>query len=124
MIAGIGIDLIEVARVEEKILKEIGFREYVFSQAEINYCISTAHPGEHYAARFAAKEAFLKALGTGWKNGISFHEIEVINNEEGKPLLHLSGNTDLIFKENKFTNIFLSISHLKSVAAAVVILEM
>ena len=76
MIFGIGIDMIEVERVEHKLTKDSGFREFVFSENEIEYCESKTHKYEHYAACFAAKEAFLKALGTGWSNGIAFNEIE------------------------------------------------
>ncbi|MBK7098524.1 MAG: 4'-phosphopantetheinyl transferase superfamily protein [Sphingobacteriales bacterium] len=64
MITGVGIDIIEVERVASKIGKEQGFREMVFSKEEIDYCESKTHKFEHYAARFAAKEAFFKALGT------------------------------------------------------------
>ena len=71
MITGVGIDLIEVERVAVKIRKEIGFRELVFSKKEIAYCEKKTNKFEHYAARFAAKEAFFKAIGTGWGTGYS-----------------------------------------------------
>jgi holo-[acyl-carrier protein] synthase len=72
MIEGLGIDIIEVKRVQKRIEAEKGFREYVFSSAEIAYCEKKTNKYEHYAARFAAKEAFLKALGTGWTSEYSF----------------------------------------------------
>ena len=85
MIAGVGTDMIEVERIAVKIAKESGFRELVFSEKEISYCETKAHKFEHYAARFAAKEAFFKALGTGWLNGTAFNEIEITNDAAGKP---------------------------------------
>ena len=93
MITGVGTDLIEVERVAGKISKEEGFRELVFSPIEIAYCESKANKYQHYAARFAAKEAFLKAIGTGWISGIAFNEIQITNDEQGKPLLTLIGGT-------------------------------
>lgn len=123
MIFGIGIDMIEVERVENKITKDSGFREFVFSENEIEYCEAKAHKYEHYAACFAAKEAFLKALGTGWTNGIAFNEIEITHEDGGKPILNLSGSTaERVSVMGKF-EISVSLSHLKNIASAVVVLE-
>ncbi|MFZ1370394.1 MAG: holo-ACP synthase, partial [Ferruginibacter sp.] len=91
MIFGIGTDLIEVERVAEKMEKKSGFKELVFSPAEIIYCETMTFKYEHYAARFAAKEAFLKAIGTGWRNGTAFNEIEIYNDEAGKPGIRFYG---------------------------------
>jgi len=85
MILGIGIDMIEVERMSEKMGRAEGFAELVFSKNEIDYCEKKKNKFEHYAARFAAKEAFYKAIGSGWKNGTSFNEIEISNDEKGKP---------------------------------------
>ncbi|MFI5158653.1 MAG: holo-ACP synthase, partial [Sphingobacteriales bacterium] len=93
MIAGLGIDIVEVERIAEKIAKDNGFRELVFSVNEIAYCESKTHKYEHFAARFAAKEAFFKALGTGWPEGTAFNEVEIVNNEHGKPQIVLLGLT-------------------------------
>ena len=123
MIFGIGIDLIEVERVAEKIGKKAGFKELVFSKSEIDYCERMTNKYEHYAARFAAKEAFFKAMGTGWRNGTAFNEIEITNNENGKPEISFSGNTAVTIAEMKLGNISVSLSHLKSTASAVVIIE-
>ena len=123
MIAGVGIDMIEVERVAEKIGKNSGFRELVFSASEIAYCEAKANKYEHYAARFAAKEAFLKAIGTGWKNGTAFNEIEVQHDEEGSPEIHLLGETAKTLSSMGINKIHLSISHLKSIASAVVVVE-
>ena len=123
MIAGVGIDLIEVERVTEKISKKSGFRELVFSQAEISYCESKTKKYEHYAARFAAKEAFFKALGTGWAKDTAFNEIEIINDANGKPLLSFLGKTAATIAALKLGKISVSLSHLKTMASAVVIIE-
>lgn len=123
MIFGTGIDMIETERVEAKISKESGFRELVFSKKEINYCEARANKFEHYAARFAAKEAFFKALGSGWKNGTAFNEIEITNDETGKPEIVLLGETAKTIAALSIGKISVSLSHLKSIAAAIVIIE-
>ncbi len=123
MIKGIGTDIAEVERIAEKIGKEQGFRELVFSADEISYCESKANKYEHYAARFAAKEAFLKAIGTGWATGTAFNEIEIENDENGKPLIILSGITAATLSPAKTGTISVSLSHVKTVAIAVVIIE-
>ena len=115
--------MIEVERVATKIGKESGFREMVFSKKEIAYCESKAKKFEHYAARFAAKEAFFKALGTGWKNGTSFNEIEITGDDLGKPELVLLGETAKSLAEFRSFTISVSLSHLKKIASAVVIIE-
>ena len=123
MIFGIGTDLIEVERVAHKMDKKEGFRELVFSADEIIYCEARANKYEHYAARFAAKEAFLKAIGTGWRNGTAFNEIEIFNDEEGKPEIRFLGNTANTIAGLKLGKIFVSLSHLKTMACAMVIIE-
>jgi holo-[acyl-carrier protein] synthase len=123
MIAGVGIDMIETERVEAKIAKESGFREMVFSANEISYCETKANKYEHYAARFAAKEAFFKALGSGWKNGTAFNEIEITNDDAGKPEIILLGETAKTINAMAIGKISVSLSHLKDIAAAVVIIE-
>lgn len=123
MIFGIGTDLIEVERVAEKMEKKQGFKELVFSADEIIYCETRTYKYEHYAARFAAKEAFLKAIGTGWRNGTAFNEIEIYNDEEGKPEIRFHGLTAKTIAELKLGKIFVSLSHLKTIACAMVIIE-
>jgi|GWRWMinimDraft_6_1066014.scaffolds.fasta_scaffold13642_2 holo-[acyl-carrier protein] synthase len=123
MILGIGTDLIEVERVAEKMEKKQGFKELVFSAAEIIYCEARTFKYEHYAARFAAKEAFLKAIGTGWRNGTAFNEIEIYNDEEGKPEILFHGLTAKTISDMKLGKIFVSLSHLKTMACAMVIIE-
>ena len=123
MIFGIGTDLIEVERVAHKMEKKEGFKELVFSPGEIIYCEARANKYEHYAARFAAKEAFLKAIGTGWRNGTAFSEIEIYNDEEGKPEIRFLGNTAETITGMKLGKVFVSLSHLKTIACAMVIIE-
>jgi holo-[acyl-carrier protein] synthase len=123
MIAGIGIDIIEVDRVATKIKKESGFRELVFSKKEINYCETKVKKFEHYAARFAAKEAFFKATGTGWMEGTSFNEIEITNDDAGKPELIFLGETQTIITSLKIIKILVSLSHIKTMATAIIIIE-
>lgn len=123
MTFGVGIDMIEVERVASGINKESGFREMIFSEAEIAYCESKKNKFEHYAARFAAKEAFFKALGTGWVENTLFNEVEVINNADGKPEIRLLGSTLSTVDARGITKILVSLSHIKETASAVVILE-
>jgi holo-[acyl-carrier protein] synthase len=123
MIIGTGIDIIEVERVAQRVGSNNGFRELVFSKDEILYCESKAFPFQHYAGRFAAKEAFLKAIGRGWDSGLVLYEIEVVNLLNGKPELRLSGHTEKELAYLGIRSVWLSLSHLKSVATAIVVLE-
>ena len=123
MIKGLGIDLIDVERVAYRIGNKEGFRELVFSPGEIEYCEAKGNKFEHYAARFAAKEAFFKAIGTGWANGTTFNEVEIINDENGKPGIQLLGQTAKTLESLNPVNISVSLTHLKTMAAAIVIIE-
>jgi holo-[acyl-carrier protein] synthase len=123
MIIGVGIDMIEVDRVTEKISRDQGFREKIFSVSEILFCESKVNSGENYAARFAAKEAFLKATGQGLAMGYNLSDIEVISDTNGKPSLVLNGTFKQLASERNWNKIYVSLSHLKSVACAVVIIE-
>lgn len=123
MILGIGADLIEVERVAEKMEKKAGFKELVFSAHEIAYCEGMTFKYEHYAARFAAKEAFLKAIGTGWRSGTAFNEIELFNDADGKPEIRFLGHTAETVAKLNAGKIFVSLSHLKTMACAMVIIE-
>ena len=122
MIIGIGTDIAEVSRIAKSI-ENIAFKEKVFSPSEIAYCESKANKAERFAARFAAKEAFFKALGTGWRDGMAFNEVEVINDEIGKPDLNIIGATAEIIKKRNIKTIHISLSHVKDVAIAMVVLQ-
>lgn len=123
MIIGTGIDIIETDRIAARVGRDSGFKEMVFSKDEMKYCDAKASPFEHYAARFAAKEAFLKAVGSGWDSGLQWNEIEVLNEESGKPVLYVSGRTKEMLLPLGIRVIHVSLSHLKSMATAIVILE-
>ncbi len=121
MIEGVGVDIIEVSRIQKSIEDYgIRFTTKVFTDREIEYCSDKPNPFQHYAARFAAKEAFSKATGTGWNNDFSWREVEVLNEETGKPRLCLDGTSLENFGDKR---IFLSLSHSGDYVAAVVIVE-
>lgn len=123
MIEGTGIDIVEIARIKRSIGKEDGFRELVFSKNEIIYCESKGKPFESYAGKFAAKEAFFKALGTGWVGNMVLNGVEVLNDASGKPVIHLSMAyyDEIAGLEDK--TIHVSVSHSQHYATAVVIIE-
>jgi len=89
----------------------------------VKYCEPKASRYQNYAARFAAKEAFFKALGSGWRNGFEWKDIEVINDELGKPCIKTSGKVKNFIEEKQISNIQVSLSHVKEMATAIVILE-
>ncbi len=124
MIVSIGIDIIEVARVREVLERTPRFTERVFTSAERAYCDSRgAVAAQHYAARFAAKEAALKALKTGWRGGISWQDVEVSALENGAPRLGFHGEAKKLFEKSGATAAHLSISHTSEHAIAQVVLE-
>lgn len=123
MILGVGTDILDVARVRNAMERDSGFRDEVFTPVEIQYCESKTHKHQHYAARFAAKEAFLKALGTGWQFGIRFTQIEVQNNELGAPTIILKEKAKEFAQEKGITKILVSLAHIKDFATAIVVLE-
>jgi len=123
MIIGIGLDIVEVSRIKSALTRWGGkFERRVFTSNEITYCNDKQDRFQRLACRFAAKEAFLKALGTGWQRGTEWTEIEVSNDELGKPFIILSGKTERISRQLGVSNIFLSISSTENYGAAQVIL--
>ena len=124
MIYGTGIDLVEIQRMTDIIKKWGGrFVTRVFSQGEIDYCNSRACPAIHFAARFAAKESFLKSLGTGLGMGVNLREIEVSQDQFGKPGVMLQGRAADILSGLGIGAVHLSLTHTRHSAAAMVILE-
>ena len=126
MIFGIGIDTIEVPRIERTI-SEYGeqFLNRIFSDDEISYCKSRRFTAEHFAARFAAKEAFAKAIGTGIRRGFIWKEVEVRKEYSGKPIISIYGS--MIENVAKIVGseyiVQVSLTHTKEVAEAMVIIE-
>ena len=123
MIYGIGIDLIEVERIRKQLERSDRFINRIFTPDEIVYCESKKNRAQNFAARFAAKEAFFKALGTGWRGGLAFNPVEVVNDSLGKPEIRLHGKAEKLIAEKNITNICVSLTHLKDFASAIVTLE-
>jgi holo-[acyl-carrier protein] synthase len=124
MIFGIGTDIIEVKRMQKHLDGNDALREKIFCKQEQEYAeAGNATRWQRYAARFAAKEAFFKALGTGYRFGMAFHEIEVVNDDLGKPSINPHGKVKAYLEKQKVKTIHLSISHVKEMASAMVILE-
>jgi holo-[acyl-carrier protein] synthase len=125
MIVGTGIDLCEVDRIQKAIESGYGkrFVERVYTPLEIAYAESKANKWERYAARFAAKEAGMKALGTGWRGGLGWHDLEVANLRSGRPTLRFYRKAAEIAARLAVVNISLSLTHTGAQATALVILE-
>ena len=124
-IFGIGTDIIEINRIKKLLNKNNQFKKKIFSTKEIKRCESSPNVSASYSKRFAAKEAFSKALGTGVSNGISFNEISINNKKNGAPFIELLGNTKTITKNitKKRTKIYLSLSDEKKYAIAMVVIS-
>lgn len=123
MIVGTGIDICEVHRIREAMERHTRFRDRVFTDREIAYAESKANRYERYAARFAAKEAGMKALGTGWRGGLGWRDLEVTNLRSGRPTLAFHGVAAQIAEKLGARNIALSLTHTAHQAMAFVILE-
>ncbi|OGP52553.1 MAG: holo-[acyl-carrier-protein] synthase [Deltaproteobacteria bacterium RBG_13_52_11] len=124
MVYGIGVDIIKIERFE-RALERWGdrLRERVFTPQELSICHNKAQPGKHLALRFAAKEAFLKALGIGMFQGVAWKEIEIINDSLGRPRMGLRGDAAKICQGKRIKEIFVSISHEAEYGVAHVLLE-
>ena len=124
MIVSIGIDIIEVHRISEVLLRTPRFAARVFTSAERAYCDSRGvGAAQHYAARFAAKEATFKALQTGWRGGIAWQDAEVASRDSGAPYLIFYGQVKELFQQSGASAVHLSLSHTSQHAIAQVILE-
>jgi holo-[acyl-carrier protein] synthase len=124
MIAGTGIDLVDVKRMQ-RLLSKWGerFTGRYFSPGEIAYCRQKASSATHYAARFAAKEAFLKSLGIGLGMGVGLRDIEIVNDDRGKPELIVYGEAQRILSDRGIRRLHVSLTHTTESAGAIVILE-
>jgi holo-[acyl-carrier protein] synthase len=123
LIFGVGIDIIEVPRIAKQLSEDERFKHRVFTEGEIAYCESKRFPAQYYAARFAAKEALLKSLGTGLRGRMTWKDIEIENDDDGKPVIHISGHVETYAAGNGVSRIHVSLSHLSEMASAVVIAE-
>ncbi|MCC6509705.1 MAG: holo-ACP synthase [Pirellulaceae bacterium] len=119
MVVGIGTDIIECERIA-RMLEKHGevFLTRVYTLAEIDYCTGRKAAVQHYAGRWGAKEAVLKALGTGWAHGIQWTDVEVVNQQGGKPIIVLAGKALEISAQLGIREIMISISHCQSYAVA------
>lgn len=123
MIVGIGIDIVEIDRIERALRGSASMASKVFTEEERAYCEQRKKKNQHFAGRFAAKEAALKALGTGWQEGIRWKDVEVVADEKGKPELRFYRRASEIFSQMGATAALVTITHAESYALAMVILE-
>lgn len=109
MIFGIGIDIIEIERIQKSIERfEKIFLNKIYTKTELDYCMSKKNKYQHFAARFAAKEAIAKALATGWSKGFRWKDIEIYNEKSGMPNVRLSGKLNKFLGEDKLLKITMS----------------
>ena len=124
MIVGMGVDIAETSRIQEAVERHgERFLARVFTPKEIEYCQRHRNRYERFAARFAAKEAAMKALGTGWRRGISWQDFEISNLPTGKPCLQLSGRALELYRSLGGSRILVSLTHTGPYALAQVIFE-
>lgn len=118
MIQSIGVDIVEIARIEDSMTKRPErFLNRLFTPKEQEYCLSKSNASMYLAGRFAAKEAILKVLGTGLRN-VKWTEIEIIKDDLGKPHVRLSGKAGMLAEQQDISKILLSISHSRRYAIA------
>jgi holo-[acyl-carrier protein] synthase len=124
MIIGTGVDVVEIARFR-KVLERLKDRFIlrVFTPAEQQFCNAHRDPAPHYAARFAAKEALFKALGTGWAKGVTWLDVEVLRERQDAPAMVLHGEAQRLSASMGTHRVHLSLSHSEQWAVAMVILE-
>lgn len=115
---GIGIDITEVKRIEELSLRHKEFLSRVYTPREIEFCTRKKNKYQHLAARFAAKESVLKALGTGWSGSIGWTDVEIVNDRWGKPEVNTYGRVKEIVNERGIKRIVISLSHCRDYAVA------
>ena len=124
MIVGTGVDITETSRIEQNLQKHgERFAKRLFTPDEIAYCEKFKNRAERYAARFAAKEAAFKALGTGWRDGVRWLDVEVTHRPSGKPELVLTGRAEELARHLRVTRTAVSISHSDRYVVAQVIFE-
>jgi holo-[acyl-carrier protein] synthase len=118
-VIGIGTDIVECLRIAQMIERHADlFINRVYTTYEIDYCQSRKQSTQHFAGRWAAKEAVLKAIGTGWRRGISWRDVEVRNDGGGKPIAHITGGAREVMDQLGVSEIMITISHCRSHATA------
>lgn len=120
---GTGTDIVSIARLARSLARSPVFAEEVFAEGERRYCEAQRHPAQHYAARFAAKEAFLKAVGVGIFGGVALRDIEVARGESGPPHLELGPSAEEALERVGATRSLVSLSHEGDYAIAVVVIS-
>ncbi len=123
MVVGLGVDIVEVDRIRRALENQPKMVRKVFTKQEAEYCTARKNRYQHFAGRFAAKEAALKALGTGWAEGIRWRDVEVSALPSGQPRLHFHGRAAEVFESLDADTSLLTITHARGYAVAVVILE-
>ncbi len=118
----IGIDIIEIKRIERLFSANEGFLKKIYTNKEVEYCKPKKNKYQHLAARFATKEAVFKALGTGWIGNMKWTDIELLNDEMGKPYLNLYGSVKELAEKKCIDSISVSLSHCQDYAVAQVLL--
>ena len=116
--ARIGVDIVEIARIERVLQRTPAFAKRVFTEEERQYCESSARPAAHYACRFAAREAVLKALGCGFGNGVGRADVSVARDDAGRPVAVLAGRASEIAQEQGILEVALSLSLTSDLAIA------
>ncbi len=123
MIIGIGIDIVSIDRLQTALKGTHSMEQKVFTPEEIRFCSSRKNKYQHFGGRFAAKEAALKALGTGWSKGIRWTDVEITKGDRGEPILSFHAKAKKVFEKLGAQTTWLSITHSTDHAVAVVVLE-
>ena len=118
----IGIDIVEINRIKKLCLSNERFLNKIYTVKELEYCLPKKNRHQHLAARFATKEAMFKALGTGWTGKIKWTDVELLNDEKGKPYLNFYGNVKELVEEKNINTAEVSLSHCNEYAIAQVLL--
>ncbi len=123
MIIGIGCDIFDISRIKRELGADAGLAPQLFTVQEIAYCQGQRYPERHFAVRFAAKEAFFKAVTNGARVDIPWHDVEITNEESGKPVMTLSGRAAELAESRGVRNVLVTLSHSADYAMANVVLE-
>ncbi|HHT9160002.1 MAG: holo-[acyl-carrier-protein] synthase [Planctomycetes bacterium GWF2_39_10] len=118
----VGIDIIEIKRIERLFSANEGFLRKIYTEKEVEYCKPKKNRYQHFAARFASKEAVFKALGTGWAGKMKWTDIETLNDEMGRPYLNLYGSVKELAEKKRINSTSVSLSHCRDYAIAHVLL--